>query len=99
MKHTQKRNGLPFIVTKGIDYSPINDQIKSVRLCEQSKDIPFYAAIIDAKKEQVNEFYNQVQFEINRTSKQEVLLMTGDQNAKVVNIKEEDIFGLYGLGN
>lgn len=57
-----------------------------------------YAPTIDAE-EKVDEFYDQVQFEVDRTCKQEVLLVTGGLNTQAENIKEKNVVGLHDLGN
>lgn len=49
-----------------------------------------YALTTDGKEEEVGEFYDQIQLESDRTWKQNILLVIGDCNAKVGNIKEEN---------
>lgn len=56
-----------------------------------------YALTTDGKEEEVDEFYDQIQLESDRTWKQNILLVIGYCNAKVGNIKEEYVVGLHGL--
>lgn len=50
------------------------------------------------KKKKKLEFYSQVQPKIDIMSKQDVLLVVADWNAKAGNSKEENVVGLHGLG-
>lgn len=59
--------------------------------------IPVYTPITDA--EEAEKCYDQVHFEIRRQCKQYMLLVTEDWNAKVRNIKGENVVRLYSLGN
>lgn len=43
--------------------------------------------------------YDQIQFEIDKTCKQNVLVMIRNWNAKPGNMKEENVVGLYVLVN
>lgn len=43
--------------------------------------------------------FDQIQFEIEKACKQNMLLMVRNWNAKVGNVKEENIVGLYVLVN
>lgn len=56
-----------------------------------------YALITDAEEEEIDEFYDQIQLENDRTWKQNMLLVIGDCSAKVGNIKKENVVGLHGL--
>lgn len=47
-----------------------------------------YAPTTNAEEDEIDEFYGQVQSEIYRILKQDVLLVSGDSNAKVGNSKE-----------
>lgn len=58
-----------------------------------------HAPATDTDKEEVDSFYNKVKFEIDRTWKQNMLLVIGDWNAKVGTMKKENVAELYGLGN
>lgn len=50
--------------------------------------IHVYAPTIDAEEKEVDEFYHQVQFDIDPTYQKDVLLMTTNWNTKVRNSKE-----------
>lgn len=47
-------------------------------------------------KEKVDYFYDQLQFEIDKTCKQNV---TGDWNPKIESMKEKNVVEFYGLRN
>lgn len=49
-------------------------------------------------EEKVNEFYHQVQFEIDKTCKYDMLLVIRGWKANIGSIKKENLVGLHGLG-
>lgn len=57
-----------------------------------------YAPTTDAEEEQADEFYDHIQFEFDKTCKQNVLLVVVDWNAKIGNINEENIDVLLDIG-
>lgn len=58
--------------------------------------IQVYVWTTDPEEEEDEKFYDQIQFEIDRICKQDVLLGVEDWNFKVANIKEGNIVQLYG---
>lgn len=54
-------------------------------------NIQVYASTTDAEEEELDGFSDQVPFEMHRTCQQSVLLVYGYWNAKVGEIKEEDV--------
>lgn len=56
--------------------------------------IQIYIPIIATEEGENDYFYGQVQFEIEKKYKQDVLLVAGNWNAKMGNIKEENVVGL-----
>lgn len=64
--------------------------------------IQVHASITKAEEENIDEFYDQDQFEIDRTCKQNFLLCDWRLECQPVfiwNIKMESVVGLYSLGN
>ena len=102
-----KRNGVAFIIKKKLErtimkYNAVSERLISIRLRGTPVNITIiqvYAPTTDAEQEEVDEFYDQVQAEIDRTCKQDVLIVMGDWNAKVGNKEEAPVVGKYGLGN
>ena len=83
-------------------YKAVNDRLISIRLrgtLVNTTIIQVYTPTPDAEQEEVDEFYEQVQAEINRTCHQEVLEVMGDYNAKVENRTKSSEVGKYGLNN
>lgn len=60
--------------------------IRVLRETFNTMNVQIYAPTIDAEEE---EFYDQVQFEIERTCKQDVLLVIENCSVKVGNMKEK----------
>lgn len=102
----QRRNGVAFILNKRIShtvlkYNAISDRAISIRLQGTPVNITIiqvYAPTADAEDEDIEQFYNQVQDEIDRTSRQDLLIFMGDLNAKVGQGKHGNITGRFGLG-
>ena len=86
-----------------LSYNPVNDRIISARfqmatgfatLCQ------VYAPTADSSEEDIDKFYLDLQQEINRTQKEDLLIIMGDFNAKV-GIGDEDsrqVMGKFGIG-
>lgn len=60
--------------------------------------IQIYVPNTDAEEEEVNEFYDYLQFEMDETWKQNVHF-GWEPKSEVENIKEENVLRLHGLGN
>ena len=75
-----------------IGYKPVNDRIISVRLKGQAKDITLiqvYAPTSAATDEELEEFYENVQKEVDNKERQDILIISGDFNAKVGSKKRK----------
>src|SRR5215467_2817125 len=103
---SRRKNGVAFIVTKRLaksvmKYHIVSDRIISIRLLGKPVNITviqIYAPTTDAEEEDVDIFYDQLQAEIDKTCNQDLLLITGDWNAKVGNQEDEYVVGKFGLG-
>ena len=70
----------------------MNDRIISVRLKGQAKDITLiqvYAPTSAATDEELEEFYENVQKEVDNKERQDILIISGDFNAKVGSKKKQ----------
>lgn len=87
-----------------IGYKPVNDRIITVRLMGQAKDITLiqvYAPTTAATEEELDEFYENLQKEVDNKERQDILIISGDFNAKVGSKKhseEDGLIGKSGLG-
>ena len=84
-----------------LGFYPLNDRLMSIRL--QGKPInttiiQIYAPTSTAEEEDVEEFYDQLQFLIDKTPSQDTLLILGDFNAKVGDTEVPGLVGKFGLG-
>ncbi|XP_062858811.1 craniofacial development protein 2-like, partial [Trichomycterus rosablanca] len=101
----QRRNGVAFILNQRLantvlKYNTVSDRVISIRL----QGAPIHVTVIqvyspttDAKEEDVELFYEQVQEEIDRTQNQDLLIIMGDFNAKVGHGKQGTVVGKFGL--
>ena len=67
-------------------YNPVNDRLISVRLRGQAKNVKLiqvYAPTSAATDEEIETFYEKLQQEINNKDRQDILIISGDLNAKV----------------
>ncbi|XP_064138673.1 craniofacial development protein 2-like [Loxodonta africana] len=102
-----KRNGVAFIIKKNISrsilkYNAESDRITSIRLQGRPVNktiIQIYPPTTRAKNEEIEDFYQLLQSEIDQTCNQDALIITGDWNAKVGNKEEGSVTGKYGLGD
>ena len=87
-----------------IGYKPVNDRIITVRLMGQAKYITLiqvYAPTSPSTDEELVEFYETLQKEIDSKKRQDILIIAGDVNAKVGrkrNKEENGTVGNAGLG-
>jgi len=103
------RSGVGMIMTAGaqqsmLSYNPVSDRIMSARfrMAEGAVTIcQIYAPTADAEDGAVDSFYNDLQQEINRISKQDTLIVMGDFNAKVGmgDSSNKGIVGCHGIGD
>ena len=75
------------IISIGFKVNPVNITI-----------IQVYAPTPNAEEDKLDRFYSDVQEEIDRTRKQNLLMIIGDWNAIVRSTEERRIVGKYGLG-
>src|SRR5205807_775345 len=84
-------------------YNPINSRLITARF----KATPFnitiinvYAPTSDASEEDIETFYDNLEDAVARTPKKDMLIITGDWNAKVGNDNTgwESVMGRYGYG-
>ena len=92
-------------ITKSlIGYKPINDRILTIRLLGQVKNITLiqvYAPTSASTEEDLESFYSTLQKEIDSKESKDILIISGDFNAKVSrkkNSDEDGIIGNFGLG-
>ena len=92
------------IVRSLIGYKPVNDRIITIRLLGQVKNITLiqvYAPTSASTEEELEEFYDALQKEIDSKENQDILVVSGDLNAKVGSkrhTEEDGIVGNVGLG-
>ena len=103
------QNGVAIYLSKRANqsmmgYNPVNDRLISVRLRGQAKNVKLiqvYAPTSSATDEEIETFYETLQQEINNKDRQDILIISGDLNAKVgakQNVDEDGIVGNAGLG-
>ena len=76
-----------------IGYKPVNDRILTIRLLGQAKNITLiqvYAPTSAASEEEMDEFYDTLQNEVDNKESQDILIITGDFNAKVGRKKNKE---------
>ena len=92
------------IVRSLIGYKPVNDRIITITLLGQVKNITLiqvYAPMSTSTEEGLEQFYNALQKEIDSKENQNILVVSGDLNAKVGSKKhteEDGIVANVGLG-
>ena len=84
---------------------PVNSCIITAKSTTKKKDITlniiqYYAPINDAKEEKKDDFYQQLQREIDKGGAKVMTILTGDYNGKIGsdNTGYEDSMGTHGLG-
>ena len=103
---TQRRNGVAIIVDKVwsksvLGYNPKNDRTISIRF--QGKPINItviqvYAPTTDAKENEMEQFYADLQQLLDAAPKKDAIVIMGDWNAKVGSTTTAGITGKFGLG-
>ena len=87
-----------------LGYKPVNDRILTIRLQGQAKNITLiqaYAPTSASTEEELESFYNTLQKEVDSKERKDILIISGDFNAKVgrkKNSEEDGIIGINGLG-
>lgn len=101
------RNGVGIIVNKKLEhaireYRAINDRIIMIRLRSNPTNINIiqvYLPTTDARDENVDEMYSQLEQLLDTLPNREITMIIGDYNAKVGNDAEgKRVTGKYGLG-
>ena len=103
---TQRRNGVVIIVDKVwsksvLGYNPKNDRTISIRF--QGKPINItvihvYAPITDAKENEIEQFYVDLQQLLDVARKKDAIVIMGDWNAKVGSTTTAKITRKFGFG-
>ena len=104
---SDKKRGVAFILTDESNttvqsYYTVSDRITCIRLGTKPVDttiIQVYAPTNDSPQSEVEAFYEQLSnvVKLHKTHN-DCLVIMGDFNGKVGDIKEEDIVGPFGLG-
>ena len=103
----KKRKGVAFILagaskTAVQSHQAVSDRIVCIRLKAKPVDmlvVQVYAPTNDSPESEVEEFYEQLDSVMKSHKKyKDCVVIMGDLNGKVGNIKEEDIVGPYGIG-
>ena len=103
----KKRKGVAFILSGSAkaavqSYDTVSDRIICIRLKAKPVNmliIQVYAPTNDSPETEIEAFYEQLSSAVTLNKKHEdCLVVMGDLNGKVGDIKEEDIVGPYGLG-
>ena len=104
----QHRGGVAIIVTRKVEktlleWKPINDRLLKARFNSKFAKltvIACYAPTEDAEEEIKDEFYDQLEEEIQTTPRHDVLMVVGDLNARVgeENTGRERAMGTEGFG-
>ncbi|GFN81369.1 endonuclease-reverse transcriptase [Plakobranchus ocellatus] len=85
-----------------IGYKPVNDRILTIRLFGHAKNITLIQVYAPTSaEEEIEEFYDILQKEVDNKDKRDILIISGDFNAKVggkINREEDGIVGITGLG-
>ena len=101
-----KRNGVAIIVNKRVQNAVVGCNLKNDRMISvhfQGKPfsimvIQVYALTINAKEDDVEQFYEDLQDLSELTPKKDVLFIIGDWNAKVESQEIPRVTGKFGLG-
>ncbi|XP_049735553.1 craniofacial development protein 2-like [Elephas maximus indicus] len=104
-KDNLKTNGVPFIVKKNtstsiLKYNAVSDRIIFQMSTKRPVDmivIQIYPPPTKAKDEEIEDFYQLLQSEIDRTCNQHALIITGEWNVKVGNKVEGLVVRKCGL--
>ena len=107
-KLDEHRSGVALLLTKSaqrslLSYRPVNDRIISARLQTMTGAVTIiqvYAPTTDATDDTIEEFYDQLQQEVNMTPRNDPIIVMVDLNAKVGSQSEDEreVIGRYGLG-
>ena len=86
-----------------IDWSPINERIIKARFYSKFVNVTIrvYAPTNDADEQTKEDFYGKLQEVTEQVHNHDILIITGDMNAKVGNLVNglERVMGRHGLGS
>lgn len=108
-KDDRSESGVAVVISKNskktiMSWEPINDRIIVVRFCSQIKKavtiIQCYAPTEDAEESAKDAFYEQLAATLNKVSLRDVLILSGDFNAKIGsnNSDASKVMGRHGMG-
>ena len=102
------RQGVGILMSKNaakapIDWTPVNERIIQARYHSQHIKLTLihtYAPTEDAEEQAKDEFYTRLQDVLDKRNKHDMLIVTGDMNAKVGDERQdyERVMGKHGLG-
>lgn len=84
------------LIKAEMKYNVLRDRAISIRLWGtfiNTAVIQVYAPTPDSEEEELDQFYEQVQAEIDQACKQDVVIVMGDWNAKVGENEEGQVVG------
>ena len=101
-----RRNGVALTVNKRVQNAVLGGNLKNNRMISvhfQGKPfnitvIQVYAPTTNAKRAEVDQFYEDLQDLLKLTSKKDVILITGDWNAKIGSQEIPGVTGKFYLG-
>ena len=94
---------IPSVRRSLIDWMPVNGRLMRVRLQGKYANLSIivsYSPTNEADENSKEEFYTQLQWLVDKTPRQDILLIMGDLNAQVGSHNEdlEGIMGKHGCG-
>ena len=101
-----RRNGVALTINKRVQNAVLGGNLKNNRMISvhfQGKPfnitvIQVYAPTTNAKRAEVDQFYEDLQDLLKLTSKKDVILITGDWNAKIGSQEIPGVTGKFCLG-
>lgn len=85
-----------------MSYNPLSNRVIAATFAAKPRNITVmqcYAPTADKPDEEIEQFYNELHQIISETPKKNLLIITGDFNARVgENALEKDVLGKYGHG-
>ena len=88
-----------------IGYNPISSRVNSARFAAMPFDITvihtYYAPTSSSSDEDIESFYSDVEDALTQTDKKDIIILTGDWNAKIGqdNTDWTSVMGKYGYGD
>lgn len=106
----ESKNGVAFLVPRTINdrvagYNPISDRIIGIKIRASPCNInvlQVYAPTADSSEQEIEEFYGELELAIVQIPRREILMVSGDMNAKVGSTRDEEhlrnTVGRFGMG-